>query len=547
MNKIANTHVASSTAGSLSRRSLFKLGGLATAVAAGASLAGCAPRPKSASMADTGSGATRAADGTPSFLIAPEPITEFDETRDFEVVVVGSGVSGMAAAMSAAEAGAKIACVQREATPSSQGNMAAGVDLNQTSEAGKQALISYLIKLADHRSNRALLEAWADNSFEALSWFREAASAGGIEVNPDEPQADRVLHINGYDVYLHANTYFRIGHDEVVKAIAPIAESAGVEFFFSCPAQQLVTDESGRVTGVVCEEDGKNVLFNASKGVILATGDYQCDPEMVAYYCPDIKEFPPCQMNRTGDGHKMGVWAGGEIEPTTHTKMIHDARVGRVDTPHLLVNAKGERFMCEGPMQGYLNNYVREYIHEAGGDAKAGSLYTIVDAKWQDQIAEWKAIDPEIDASNCKWFYEGNTIEEACAAMAADTESGAYELDAAAVQATVDRYNELCAKGSDDDFGKNPTFMRAIDTPPFIVVPHEFGMGLSAIIGGLLINADNQVLKADEHTPIDGLFAVGNVSGCFYGGVDYPMDVLGLSIGRAITGGYLAGKHVASL
>lgn len=92
MNKIANTHVASSTAGSLSRRSLFKLGGLATAVAAGASLAGCAPQPKSASMADTGSGATRAADGTPSFLIAPEPITEFDETRDFEVVVVGSGV-----------------------------------------------------------------------------------------------------------------------------------------------------------------------------------------------------------------------------------------------------------------------------------------------------------------------------------------------------------------------------------------------------------------------------------------------------------------------
>ena len=74
---------------------------------------------------------------------------------------------------------------------SSQGNMAAGVDLNQTSEAGKQALISYLIKLADHRSNRALLEAWADNSFEALAWFKEAASAGGIEVNPDEPQADR--------------------------------------------------------------------------------------------------------------------------------------------------------------------------------------------------------------------------------------------------------------------------------------------------------------------------------------------------------------------
>lgn len=49
------------------------------------------------------------------------------------------------------------------------------------------------------------------------------------------------------------------------------------------------------MTGVVCEEDGKNVLFNASKGVILATGDYQCDLEMVAYYCPDIKDVPPCR------------------------------------------------------------------------------------------------------------------------------------------------------------------------------------------------------------------------------------------------------------
>lgn len=547
MNKIANMHVASSTAGSLSRRSLFKLGG--------------SLQPSLPELRWPGARLSRRARLWPIPARARRALPTVRPASSSRLNPLRSSMR-RATLRSSSWAPASRAwlppcrplklvprlpvCSARPRLPP-RATWPAGVDLNQTSEAGKQALISYLIKLADHRSNRALLEAWADNSFEALSWFREAASAGGIEVNPDEPQADRVLHINGYDVYLHANTYFRIGHDEVVKAITPIAESAGVEFFFSCPAQQLVTDESGRVTGVVCEEDGKNVLFNASKGVILATGDYQCDLEMVAYYCPDIKEFPPCQMNRTGDGHKMGVWAGGEIEPTTHTKMIHDARVGRVDTPHLLVNAKGERFMCEGPMQGYLNNYVREYIHEAGGDAQGGQLYTIVDAKWQDQIAEWKAIDPEIDASNCKWFYEGNTIEEACAAMAADTESGAYELDAAAVQKTVDRYNELCAKGSDDDFGKNSTFMRAIDTPPFIVVPHEFGMGLSAIIGGLLINADNQVLKADEHTPIDGLFAVGNVSGCFYGGVDYPMDVLGLSIGRAITGGYLAGKHVASL
>lgn len=124
MNKIANMHVASSTAGSLSRRSLFKLGGslqpsLPELRWPGARLS------RRARLWPIPARARRALpDGTPSFLIAPEPITEFDETRDFEVVVVGAGVSGMAAAMSAAEAGAKIACVQREATPSSQGNMA---------------------------------------------------------------------------------------------------------------------------------------------------------------------------------------------------------------------------------------------------------------------------------------------------------------------------------------------------------------------------------------------------------------------------------------
>lgn len=538
----------------ISRRDLFKIGGTAAVGVAGAGmLASCAPRQSAGQGAATAEASSAEAAGTgtettsmPAFLAKPEAVVEFAETKDYDVVVVGAGVSGMAAAVSAAQAGAKVACVQKESEPSSQGNMAASVDLEQTGEAGKQALLSFLTELNQHRSDRALLEAWADNSFEAIDWFRDLASQGGIEVNDDEPQAERVLNVNGYDVYLHANTYFGIGHGEVVKAIAPVAAQAGVEFFYSTPAVQLATDDSGKVTGVVCESGKDHVLFNAAKGVILATGDYQSDEDMVAHYCPDIVGFPPLQANRTGDGHKMGVWAGGEIEPVTHTKMLHDARVCRVDAPFLLVNYLGERFMCEGPMQGYLNNYAREYVHRTG-DPLSATMFSVMDAKWRDEIEEWKAIDPEIDASNCKVYFEGNTIAEAVEAMANDPD-WAYNVDAVAVQASVDRYNELCAKGADDDFGKNPAFLRAIEQPPFVVVPRDFGYSLSAIIGGLLVNADNQVLKACNHAEaVEGLYAVGNVSGCFYGGVDYPMDVLGLSIGRAITGGYVAGKHVAGL
>ena len=529
----------------MSRRDLFKMGGVAAAGVAGASmLSACSP--KTSDQSATKGQAAASGDGlTPYFLVPPEPITDFIDTKDYDIVVVGAGVAGMAAAMTAAEEGAHVAVVQKESIVISQGNMAASVD-PQTSEAAKQALISYLIELSAHRADRSLLEAWANNSYEAIGWFKAISDEGGVFVNDDEPQADRVLNINGYDVYLHANTYFGQGHGEVVKAQVPYAESIGVEFFYEHPAVQLVNGEDGSVTGVVCENEEGYVLFNASKGVILATGDYCNDADMVKYYCPDCVDFPPYITGRTGDGHKMGVWAGGEIEPIGHTKMMHDARVCRVDAPLLLVNTEGKRILCEGPMQGYLNNYVREVVHMTKEPLK-GMLYTVCDSKWQEQIAEWKSIDPEIEASNATWYWEGNTLEEAVEAMHADPDAKGYELDVEGLKATVERYNELCSKDADDDFGKNPVFMRAIENPPYIIVPRDFGNSLTVILGGLLVNADNQVLKAGDHTPIKGLFAVGNCSGCFYGGADYPMDVLGLSIGRAITSGRLAGKYAAAL
>ena len=520
----------------ISRRGFLTLGGL-TALGGAAALAGCAPQTAAdKKLSGTGTG-TSAAD------------VDFEE--EYDVVVVGAGIAGITSAITVSREGAGASClvIEKEAAAAGCSPVCAGDFLGRDDEY--EYPVQYLKDMATTASGQTIpddvLEAFAAGINENLEWvlslgatmdmldtkrtlmedldkaeYREFASAVAPEYSFDDNAQPPFNHLHNFLTHICV--------DECTEA---------VELRFNTPLEDLVRDGDGRVVGVIA--DGHAI--KANKGVIMCCGGYEHNEEFLEGFCGVGNAISFAMEGNTGDGHKMGVWAGGEIEPTTHTKMIHDARVGRVDTPHLLVNAKGERFMCEGPMQGYLNNYVREYIHEAGGDAKAGNLYTIVDAKWQDQIAEWKAIDPEIDASNCKWFYEGNTIEEACAAMAADTESGAYELDAAAVQKTVDRYNELCAKGSDDDFGKNSTFMRAIDTPPFIVVPHEFGMGLSAIIGGLLINADNQVLKADEHTPIDGLFAVGNVSGCFYGGVDYPMDVLGLSIGRAITFGYVAVEH----
>lgn len=523
----------------MNRRSFLKGSALLGGAVAAVGLAGCAPQTTSAAPAATALGTT--GDATPSFMIPPEPITDFANTYDHEIIVVGGGVAGVSAVMAAAEEGADVALLQKQDTPASSGNMAASVSPD-VSPAAKSALVSFLITRSNHRSKRELVQAWADNSYDAITWFAEKAHAVGMDVNDGEPEAERDLEINGYPVHLHANTYFGIGHDEVVKALADTMEALGATCFYSNPAVQLVKNENGGITGVVAQNsDGGYDLHNASKGIVLACGSYESDKEMVAYYSPDSVVLGSGMPGRDGDGHKMGMWVGGQMEPAPHAMMVHDWRVCRADAPFLMVNCQGERFMAEGPLQGYINKYLRPFIEKYGDVAH--TAYTLVDAKWQDQWQTWHEEDPSIDAHNVAWYFEGSTWDECVEAMKADPDAAGWEVDPAAIEKTVARYNELCAKGEDDDFGKNPKYMQALDTPPFAIIPRNFDGSLP--MGGIIVNADNMVLNENDE-PIEGLYAVGNNAGPFYGGTDYPMDVLGLSIGRAITNGYCAGKFLAA-
>ncbi len=118
------------------------------------------------------------------------------------------------------------------------------------------------------------------------------------------------------------------------------------------------------------------------------------------------------------------------------------------------------------------------------------------------------------------------------------------EADPATLAATVKRYNELAAEGQDPDFGKSADHLKPIDTPPYYGIHRT--LRVSAICSGLLVNENHQCLDTDG-SEIKGLYAIGNLGGGFYGGVDYPLTVYGLSLGRCYTFGYLAGRHVAKL
>lgn len=535
----------------VSRRNFLKGTGVAALGAfAAANLAGCGQPTVASDAADEASAASG-----PSFLQVPEAITEFVETKEYDVVVVGAGESGLSAVHSALEAGAKVACVQNISTAQTTGNMAACIDLSQTSEAAIQACISFINWKSDYRSDRKLVNVWARNSQEAIGWWADEAAKGGVEAVGH----DAVLSYNDYDIYLHANTYFHVegNHNAAALVIADQEAAAGAEFFYNTPCVQLYKEEN-RVAGAICKnEDDEYILFKAAKGVILACGDYSSNDEMLEYYAPDTKGFGKFVEFRDGSALCAGMWAGAIMTPHTHTKMIHgEPAPTRLEMPFLFIDPHGNRFMDETCCrQGYLNDFVRPYLAEAGfEDETAAKFFSIVPSNWQDYYEDWKASAPyDISmyngpiAVNPEQWITGETPEELAQAIidyAAENE-WYFDADVDTIVASIERYNELCAKGTDDDFGKASKYMVEIKGGPYYAIPRGANK-LPAILGGLIVNENHQCL-GEDFQPIDGLFAVGNASGQFFGGVDYPMDIEGLSIGRAITSGYVCGNYVASL
>lgn len=332
-----------------------------------------------------------------------------------------------------------------------------------------------------------------------------------------------------------------------MKAMADYAAKQGVEFFYSTPAQQLVMDGT-RVKGVICQNSDETYTeFDANKGVILAAGDYQNDEAMCDYYIPDLTYFERKQYNKTGDGHKMGVWAGGHIEPLNHTKMLHDFDAGPAsmcDMPFLSVNDKAVRFVNETTPMSWLNNYLRQ-------EERTGWYSQVFDSDYMTQAASWPGalVDPEglknympeepgtktgVTEAQIRTF-KADTLEELAKKL---------EIDATTFVKTVDEYNKMVEAGADTVFGKPAKYLVPVKTAPFYGIHRH--VRISATCSGLSVDTNLQVLDSND-VPIDGLFAIGECAGYFYGGIDYPLTVPGLNLGHCYTFGYLTGKHVAAL
>jgi fumarate reductase flavoprotein subunit len=475
-----------------------------------------------------------------SFETPPDPIPASDikEKVTSEVVVVGAGLAGLSAALSAAEAGAKTILIEKTATFQARGldNAFIGSQLQKKLgiEIDKEEVILNLMKYAANKPDQRLIRMWAVGSGATADWLMDMTDAAGLQVI--------IHHYPPPSAFNNATEYYPQYHvtheykDErpVAKCLMDNALKKGVVMYFKTRARQLLRKGKGRVRGVIAQDaKGNYIQFNAKKAVILCTGDYAYNSEMMAKYCPQTAYLPCFTSTSTGDGHQMAMWVGAVMEPAPHAPINHGFAGPVGNSPFLQVNLLGERFQNEDvPGQSWTNAVERQ---------PGQTAWQVFDSKYADEIpymgighGKIIAVTDELRQRIEEQSLMASTIEELAKKM---------EVPVETFKATVARYNKLARLGKDLDFGKRPDRLTTIDKPPYYAGKGRYA--LLTVVGGLNVNTKLQALDKDWKV-IPGLYLAGNTVGNRFA-VDYPTICPGLSHGMALHFGRVAGLNAANL
>ena len=469
------------------------------------------------------------------------PVTDFAAEYTYDVVVIGAGTGGVPAALSAVEEGATACCLQKESAPLSQGGTSTGIMLDESDEQGVMNHMQGFIEDCHWRADRGLARFYYDHSGETMRWMEVRSMEAGFP--PYSIGEVTFEYEDGSKCTKRSN---RFGpkpytNNELINALAKLAEERGVDFYYSTPGVQLIQDESGAVTGVVGKtEAGEYIKFNATKGVIVSTGDYQNNQSLVERYCPDILGFDRKQFGKTGDGILMAMQLGAGMVQTGHCHMMHDFDSGPMaSVPFMAVNMDGNRFMNEDMPFTMINVQMRD-------QPKPGWFVQIYDGNYETTVPEMGFNATPADAVQ-KWMPEvemdrsvasGNKVIEGLVDLyCADTLeelAEKVEVPADALIASVERYNELVDAGFDEDFGKNPKYLKKIEQAPFWGARKH--IRVSALCAGVTVNENYQVITTEGEV-IPHLWATGFGAGQLCGAPDWSMYQSGMSAGHCFTSG----------
>ena len=547
-------------------------------------------------------GGDTAASSSDEDWLGTEP--EIDESKvaktvDVDVAVVGCGIAGVAACRRVAEDGGLVAAFEKADGPQCRSGEYAVINGKVQAKWGRDTwtreqiddiIDSHMVE-STYRCKRSIMSKWAHNIGETFDWW--------VEANPDlyyaettrsaipDESADNFIIPIFYPLPEHydwkqerfpcypTSVEFKPDQHVTVEAnMQKAVDTGNVQTFYGCFVEKLIMD-NGRCVGLYARDaaTGEYIKCNASKGVILSTGDYSQNTKMLKHFCPEVIEnniqclFTNVDVEgnftNQGDGIQLGMWAGAQVQQS-HAPMIHHmgggadlAGVGVMGNAGFLnLDLNGKRFMNEDLPGQQLENQIELQ--------KNRESWQIFDSNWPEQLPympaahggacyyEDYASEDEGPKNNTTYrnYKSPYQLEAAVAdgrAVKADTleelVAKIYPDDAAAQQTALDsiqRYNELAKAGYDEDFHKPASRMWAVENGPFYADKFTTAL-LLVCIGGLESDEDCHTFDADRNV-IPGLYVAGNIQGNRFA-TEYPIGLKGVSHSMAMYYGYVAGKN----
>lgn len=574
----------------LSRRG-FLTGAAATgALAAMGALAGCSPKASAEATQENGAGSAAEGAKTASVFDQPESVaSQVKETKDYDVVVVGGGNSGVVGALELAQLGAKVLLVeQTTACTKYAGDIDAldsQIQKDQGIDIDKEWVIKDLVRYGQGKVDENLIRQWAYNAGAFIDWYQENMQKKGLDVMVDtvckkfSPEGIWYSPASVHTAYQPPlkETANSMGSEIAIPAMLELYEEAGGEVMYKTTAVELVQDESGKVTGVIVEQDGAYLQLNTSKAVMLATGGFGGNKDMMDEMGVLSHKFCSCHIgaeNSHGDGIRMAVWAGADRDYACEgTCNIFDRGCITGDDengdigldgqgganpklwwpgsqPFLRLNALGKRYCNEdGPYDIAFNQACMQPGHY---------WWQVFDASsWEDVVSFGTTICSRVvaeeGAKNClllgQYYPCANAEEWQSVFIDPNVENGVLikadtieelvdqmGLPKEAALASIKRYNELADKGVDEDFHKAPFRLTAVDEGPFYAC--KLAGWLLSTMSGVRVDYTYTPLTP-EGDRIEGLKCVGLDHGGFFNGM-YAQYYGGLNMSHNVVSSWLA-------
>lgn len=443
--------------------------------------------------------------------------------NDYDVVIIGSGGTGLSAAIQANELGMKVAVLEKEEELGGNTNRASsGMNAAETNVQLHHGVIDNVAdfyhetyKDGGRLNDKDMLGYFVYHTAPAIDWLADhdiklddITITGGMSKKRTHRPAS-MAPIGGF----------------LVKSLLKVVAQEDIPVFNKTKVTELRRADDGRVNGVKVDADGITKIINA-KAVILATGGFGASKKYIKRFRPDLESYKTTnQPGATGDGLKLAENVGAElmqmnlvqVHPTVQQDNPHVYLIGEAVRGEgaILVNAEGKRFVNE------LNT--RKIVSNAITALPEHSAYLILDQGIRDHV---KAIE----------FYDkvglvvhGETIEDLAKKI---------NVDPSNLKQTVAIWNQAVENHDDAEFGRTTGMDRGITNPGFFAI--HIAPAIHYTMGGIHITPKTQVLDGNGDI-IKGLFAAGEVAGGLHGN----NRVGGNSIAETIVFGRQAGQQVA--